>query len=172
MLARSTAGQLIDAVDSRDRVIGSVVRRDALRLRANFRVAHLFLFNEGSELLMQRLAASRPRHPGCWGSSVAAYVKSAETYREAILRRTHEELGVRLQDPKFVGKTAMEDEGSTKFIALYSAVWNSPMTLDTDHISQTCYLSMEEVAQLRGNEAWMLTPTFLHLWDAFHANAD
>lgn len=167
----STAYQVIDAVDSRDRVTGPVARRDALRLAANFRVAHLFLFNGESELLMQRLAPSRPRHPGCWGSSVAAYVKSAETYQAAILRRTHEELGVCLHDPKFVGKTAMADEGSTKFISLFSAVWNGPMTLDTDHISQVRFLSMEEVAQLRGNEAWMLTPTFLHLWDAFHASA-
>lgn len=167
----STAYQVIDAVDSQDRVTGLVARRDALRLGANFRVAHLFLFNEESELLMQCLAPSRPRHPGCWGSSVATYVKSAETYQEAIVRRAFEELGLRLQDPKFVGKTAMLDEGSTKFICLYSAIWNGPMTVDTDHISEVCFLSMEEVSQLRGEEAWMLTPTFLHLWDVFRAKA-
>ena len=166
-----TAHQVIDSVDSRDRVIGSVKRGDALRQRANFRVAHLFLFNDNSELLLQRLAASRPRHPGCWGSSVATYVNAAETYQEAIFRRTFEELGVRLQDPKFVGKTAMEEEGSTKFICLYSAVWNSPMTVDTNHISEVRHLSMEEVRRLREEEAWMLTPTFLHLWDAFHSKA-
>ena len=93
MPMRSTALQLIDSVDSRDRVIGSVTRRDVLRQGANFRVAHLFLFNDNSELLLQRLAASRPRHPGCWGSSVATYVNAAETYQEAIFRRTFEELG-------------------------------------------------------------------------------
>ena len=167
LLMRSTAAQLIDAVDSRDRVIRSIKRGDALRLGANFRVAHLFLFNDDSELLMQRLAASRPRHPGCWGSSVATYLRSGESYGEAIVRRALEELGVRLQDPKVLGKTAMSDEGSTKFICLYSAAWNGPLTVETDHISQTCFMSMEEVARLRADEAWMLTPTFLHLWDAF-----
>ena len=170
MRAHSTANQVIDTVDFRDRVIGSVMRSDALRLGANFRVAHLFLFNEDSELLMQRLAISRPRHPGCWGSSVATYVKSAETYEGAIIRRASEELGVRLQDPKLVGKTAMVDEGSTKFICLYSAMWTGPINVDTGHISQACFLSMEEVAQLRQDEAWMLTPTFLHLWDEFRAS--
>lgn len=168
---RSTANQVIDTVDSRDRVIGSIMRSDALRLGANFRVAHLFLFNDNSELLMQRLATSRPRHPGCWGSSAATYVRAAESYQEAIIRRTHEELGVRLQDPKFVGKTAMVDEGSTKFICLYSAIWNGPISVDTDHISQACFLSMEEVAQLRRDEAWLLTPTFVHLWDEFRGSA-
>ena len=170
MATHSTANQVIDTVDFRDRVIGSVMRSDALRLGANFRVAHLFLFNESSELLMQRLATSRPRHPGCWGSSVATYVKSAETYEGAIIRRTSEELGVRLQNPKFVGKTAMVDEGSTKFICLYSAMWDGPINVDTDHISQACFLSMEAVTQLRQDEAWMLTPTFLHLWDEFRAS--
>ncbi len=95
----------------------------------------MFLFNDDSELLMQRLAASRPRHRGCWGSSVAAHVRSAETFREAIVRRTHEELEVRLQDPKFDGKTAMADEGSTKFICAYAAIWNAQITVDTDHIA-------------------------------------
>ena len=171
MPMHSTADQVIDSVDSRDRVIGSVERSDALQQGANFRVAHLFLFNDNSELLLQRLASSRPRHPGCWGSSVATYVNAAETYQEAIIRRTFEELGVRLQDPKFVGKTAMEEEGSTKFVCLYSAVWNGPMTVDTDHISEVRHLSMEEVCRLRGEEAWMLTPTFLHLWDAFYSKA-
>ena len=171
MPMHSTADQLIDSVDSRNRVIGSVVRRDVLRQGANFRVAHLFLFNDNSELLLQRLAAWRPRHPGCWGASVATYVNAAETYQEAIFRRTFEELGVRLQAPKFVGKTSMEEEGSTKFICLYSAVWNGPMTVDTDHIAEVRHLSMEEVRRLRGEEAWILTPTFLHLWDAFHSKA-
>ena len=169
MLVSSAGNQVIDSVDSRDRVIGSIMRRDALRLGANFRVAHLFLFNDDSELLLQRLATSRPRHPGCWGSSVSTYVKSSETYREAIVRRAQEELGVRLRNPKFVGKTAMPDEGSTKFICLYSAIWNGPMTVDMDHISQVSFLPMEEVNQLRGEEAWMLTPTFLHLWDEYRA---
>ena len=169
---RSTADQLIDAVDSRDRVIRSIKRGDALRLGANFRVAHLFLFNDDSELLIQRLAASRPRHPGCWGSSVATYLRSGETYAEAIVRRALEELEVRLQDPKFVGKTAMSDEGSTKFIGLYSAIWNGPLTIETDHISQACFTPIEEVARLREEQAWMLTPTFLHLWDAFPRGED
>ena len=164
---RSTADHMIDAVDSRDRVIRSIKRRDALRLGADFRVAHLFLFNADSDLLMQRLAASRPRHPGCWGSSVATYLRSGETYAEAIVRRALKELEVRLQDPEFVGKTAMSDEGSTKFICLYSAIWNGPVTVDTDHISKACFVPIEEVARLREDRAWMLTPTFLHLWDAF-----
>lgn len=172
MPTRSTAGRMIDAVDSQDRVIRSIKRGEALRLGANFRVAHLFLFNDDSELLMQRLAASRPRHPGCWGSSVATYLRSGETYAEAIVRRAFEELEVRLQDPKFVGKTAMSDEGSTKFICLYSAIWNGPVTVETDHISQARFVPMEEVARLRDDQAWVLTPTFLHLWDAFPRGED
>ena len=76
---------------------------------------------------------------------------------------------MRLQDPKFVGKTAMADEGSTMFTRLYSAIWNAPITVDTDHMSQVQSLSMDEVNQLRRDQAWMLTPAFLHLWDAFHA---
>ena len=165
---KATSQQLLDWVDERDRVIGQVSRTDALRVGANFRVAHLFLFNSRSEILLQQLALSRPRHPGCWGASVAAYVASGEDYRQAIERRTHEELGVRLESVERVCKTSMPEEGGTKFITLFTARSDGPFTVDSGHIAKLQSLPLADVLRVRHSEPWTFTPTLVQLIDRFY----
>ena len=165
---KTTSQQLLDRVDERDRVIGQVSRHDALRVGANFRVAHLFLFNSRSEILLQQLALSRPRHPGCWGSSVAAYVASGENYRQAIERRTREELGVGLEGLKRVCKTSMPEEGGTKFITLFTARSDGPFKVDSGHISKLRSLPPADLLRIRRSEPWTFTPTLVQLLDRFY----
>ena len=157
--------QILDAVDKEDRVVGSVRRGDVFRVGANFRVAHLFLFNDRSEMLVQRLASSRPRHPGCWGSSVAAYVNSGESCREAIERRAQQELGVLLECVTFLGKTSMSDDKCLKFISLFLGSWHGPLAIDTSHISKIRFLPVADLLRARKSEPWLFTPTFVHLLD-------
>ena len=161
------AQQLLDAVDNEDQVVGSVQRGDVFRVGASFRVAHLFLFNDRSEMLIQRLASSRPRHPECWGSSVAAYVWSGENYLEAIARRTRQELGVPLGNVTLLGKTSMLDDKCNKFISLFSATSNGPLAIDEGHISEIRFLPVADVLALRFAEPWIFTPTFVHLMDMY-----
>ena len=159
--------QVLDAVDGADRVVGSVRRADVFRRKANFRVAHLFLFNQRGEILLQQLASRRRRHPGCWGSSVAAYVTSGEAYREAIFRRAREELGIQVQHLEMLGKTTMRDEGCTKFISVFSGRCNGSFTVDTSHISGVRFLPVADVIRVRELEPWILTPTFVQLLDHY-----
>lgn len=161
----ATSQRLLDRVDETDRVIGQVYRKDALRVRANFRVVHLFLFNSRSEILLQQLALSRPRHPGCWGSSVAAYVAAGEDYRQAIERRTREELGVGLESLERVCKTSMSEEGGTKFITLFTARSDGPFKVDSGHILEVRSLPLADVLRIRHSEPWKFTPTLVHLLD-------
>ena len=159
--------QMVDVVDSDDQVIGTIQRRNVLRSGVGFRVSHLFLFNDRSEILLQRLASGRGRHPGCWGSSVAAYVYSGESYLEAVTRRTREELGINVEGLEVVGKTSMADEGCTKFITAFSGRSNGPFTVAPSHISQVRFLPMKDLQRLREAETWRFTPTFVRLMDHF-----
>ena len=161
--------QVLDRVDANDLVIGQVSRNDALSVGANFRVAHLFLFNRRSEILLQQLALSRPRHPGCWGSSVAAYVTSGEGYRQAIERRTSEELAVSLEK---VCKTSMPEEGGTKFITLFTAQSDGPFNVDSSHISKLQSLPLADVLRIRHAEPWTFTPTLVQLLDRCYGRID
>lgn len=169
LMQRATR-QLLDRVDLRDRVVGSVRRGDVFRKGANFRVAHLFLFNKRDELLLQRLGSTRERHPGRWGSSVAAYVSSGESYEEAIKRRSQEELGVQVEFIGSLGKTAMDEEaGCKKCIRVFLGRWDGELEIDDCHISKVQFFPVSEVLRTREDEPWKLTPTFLHLLDRYLA---
>jgi 8-oxo-dGTP pyrophosphatase MutT (NUDIX family) len=161
---------LIDAVDALDRPIGTVRRSDALPRKVNFRVVHLFLFNDQGELLIQQLAASRDRHPGAWGSSVAGYLFAGETYMQAAQRRLSQELGVQTALQAY-GKTSMNDEGCTKFITLYLGTCNGPFTYDHDHIAKLEFQGLPALRIQRGTGERRFTPTFLHVLNFYEQQA-
>lgn len=137
--------------------------RDKLRnAGANFRVVHVFVFNRRGELLIQRIARHR-RHGGMWGSSVASYVRSGESYDEASARAIRAELGIGGIFLEPLGKLSMTDESSTKFIGFYRAEYEGRLTLDPDQVSAVRFVRASD-RQLGGRA---FTPTFLHLLDHY-----
>lgn len=157
---------LVDTVDEQDLPTGVIKRSNALASRVNFRVVHLFLFNRLGALLIQQLAFDRERYPGAWGSSVAAYVASGETYEQAAQRRLPQELGI-TTGLQLVGKTSMRDEGSKKFITLLTGRSDGPFSYDHDHIANLEYHTIPEIQMLRQSGTRPFTPTFLHVLDFY-----
>jgi isopentenyldiphosphate isomerase len=159
----SQKDMVIDAVDDNDNPMGTITRDEVFRRRTNFRVAHILVFNSRRELLIQRLARSRIRHPGCWGSSVAAYIFAGESYQAAAERRFVEELGTDGVPISYVGKTMMEDEGCSKFIGVFSTVHDGPFNYDRDHIEELEFLPRNVIHELHAAEARPFTPTFFRV---------
>lgn len=155
-------GSLIDQVDRDDRPVGVVPRGEALTVGANFRTVHVFVVHD-DQLLLQKLAPTRERHPDHWGSSVAAYLFAGETYEAAARRRMAEELGL-VGDLVRIGKTYMEDERSLKFIELY-AFEDGPATIrDPGHIAELRYWNEEALDLAIDDSSAIFTPTFLTLY--------
>jgi len=154
---------IVDAVDQRDLPISRIPRNQVFRLRANFRVVHDLIFNFRGELLVQQLASTRERHPGYWGSSVAAYLFAGESYRAAAERRLAEELGVRDVPLAYVGKTSMEDDGSQKFISVFTATCDGPFSFDRSHIERLEFLPRQVIHELQAAGSRTFTPTFLRV---------
>jgi isopentenyl-diphosphate delta-isomerase len=160
----------IDAVNADDQPVGIVSRRDTFALRVGFRVAHVLLFNSSGELLIQQLASKRPRHPGEWGSSVAAYLFAGESYRDAAERRVREELGIQLP-LKYFGKTSMIDEGCRKFIGVFVGLSDGPFAFDHNHINALRFLPVSMIDELDATRSAKFTPTFLDVLRFYEAAA-
>ncbi len=158
---------IIDWVDENDEVVGPISRKNIFRENASFRTSHIFIFNPKDELLMQKLASTRERYPGRWGSSVAGYVLSGETYEQAALRKVNDELGINAQSLslELVGKTAMEDDGRKKFISLYKGVYGGELKPNTEQMDEAKYFDLKEIAEMRQENEDQFTPTFLFLLD-------
>ena len=133
---------LIDAVDLADEPVTRTERRSALEAGFNFRVVHVFVFNSEGELLVQRLAPTRERHGGRWGSSVAGFIHAGETPGSAARRRLFEELGIR-SEVRLFGVVPMHDEGSIKFVSLFVARADAPRDVDREHIAELTYVPLD-----------------------------
>jgi isopentenyldiphosphate isomerase len=158
---------MVDVVDPSDRVVGTSPRKKLLSSGVNFRVVHVLLFNRRGELLLQCIAPAL-RHAGMWGSSVAGYVEAGEAYDMAAARKLHDELGVNIPLKHF-GRTSLRDGASVKFIGVYEAVHDGPLTPDPKQIAQVDRLSLQQVAHERQAGLRSFTPTFLHVLDYYLA---
>jgi isopentenyldiphosphate isomerase len=156
---------LVDLVDSSDHVIGTAQRRQLLQQQAGFRVAHVFLFNAVGDLLLQQIAPGL-RHPGQWGSSVAGYLQSGETYDRCATRKLQQELGVRPAVAAF-GKTSMVDQLSLKFIELFTGTFDGPFSPDAGEVSRVEFVSLPAIQIERAMGTRQFTETFLHLLDFY-----
>lgn len=159
---------LIDRVDDNDLAVGRVPRGEVLRIGANFRTVHVFVFREGGDLLLQQLAPTRARHPERWGSSVAAYLYAGESYEDAARRRLSEELGLEGSIIR-IGKTRMEDESSLKFVELYTLLDGPAEIREPDHIADLHYWDRRELDQAITASPESFTPTFIHVYRYFQS---
>ena len=85
--------ELLDLVDSQDKVVGHVLRSKMWENRiSNVRVVNAFLMNEKNELWIPKRTAHKKIFPSCLDFSVGGFVMSGETYQQAFERETQEEL--------------------------------------------------------------------------------
>ena len=155
---------ILDVVNQADVPVGRIKREDVFTAHAGFRVAHVLVFNSRNQLLLQRLALSRNRNPGAWGSSVASYLFASETYEAAATRRVREELGVLVPCLTFIGKTEMTDEGCLKFISVFTMNYDGPFSVDRSHVKQIEFVSSARVQRMIDDRTRRFTPTFLHVF--------
>ncbi len=155
---------IIDVVDQTDTPVGVIPRDEVFQKHANFRVSHVLIFNSRGELLLQRLALSRNRNPGAWGSSVAAYIFSSEDYLHAAQRRVRQELGISDFVLVPIGKTEMSDDGCLKYISVFQTFSDGPFRCDPSHIDRVEFNSVSEIGRMVETGDRIFTPTFLHVF--------
>ena len=160
---------IIDSVDQADTTVGTIPRAEVFQKHVNFRVSHVLIFNSLGELLLQRLALSRNRNPGAWGSSVASYLFSSENYVQAAQRRVGEELGISDFQLVPLGKTEMVDDGCLKFISVFQSFHEGPFPYDPEHIDQVEFATISGIQGMIENGSRIFTPTFLHVFQFYRS---
>lgn len=160
-------GMLVDCVDSNNRVVGTVTRREIFRGHCGFRTVHVFVFNDQGELLLQQQSGQRERAPLSWGSSVAAYLFAGETYEIAARRRLAQELGITPEHAHFVDVVRMDDLGHDKFVGLVTTECNGPFRIDKAHVQQVRFLPVSQILSIQKMGLMTFTPTFLSLLEFY-----
>lgn len=88
--------ELLDVVDEHDCVIGQEKRLIIYEKGLNFRAINVFIENDKGQLWIPRRVANKRLFPLALDMSCAGHVASGETYEQALIRETVEELGIDL----------------------------------------------------------------------------
>lgn len=88
------AGEMVDVVDKKDKVLRTVSRVEAMEKGLRFRFIQVLVFNSERELWVQWRSRHKIVCPRQYGASVGGTVEAGEDYETAALRELKEEMGI------------------------------------------------------------------------------
>jgi len=140
--------EIVDIVDASDKVIGTEDKESARQKGLMTRVAFIILLNAKNELYLQQRKSTKKTYPLYWSGSAAGHVQSGESYLQAALRETQEELGVKptLQE---IGK--FTSEADKEIVTVFIGRSEGPYTLEEAAIEQAENYSLEQLHAAAAN---------------------
>ena len=95
--------EYIDIVDSKGNSTGkSVLKSEAHKNGWYHNTIHLWLYTEDKQILLQQRSHKKAIYPLLWDVSVAGHIDTGETFIEAALRETKEEIGLLLKSEDLI----------------------------------------------------------------------
>ncbi len=145
----STDNEILEIVDSHDKVIGTGTRGEIHRMGFFHRAVHMFVFNPAGQIYIQRRSCSKDRHPGKLDSSAAGHVDPGETYAETAIRELREELGIQAEVKEIVRIPASE-QTDNEHVVLFEVVTESEPVPNPEEIQWGEFISREQCDQAHG----------------------
>jgi isopentenyl-diphosphate delta-isomerase type 1 len=162
----STDNEVLEIVDSEDRVIGTATRREIHEKGLCHRAVHIFVFNSQGEMFIQRRSAEKDRHPLKLDSSAAGHVDPGESYETTARRELGEELGIKAPVKRVlaVKAQALTDQ---EHVVLFSVVTDEQPVPDESEIVWGEFVTRERLTALMKDDPADFVPAFRLLWHAF-----
>ncbi|MDN3493164.1 NUDIX hydrolase [Winogradskyella bathintestinalis] len=98
--------EYLDIVDKSGKPTGQIALKSEAHSKGLYHnTVHVWLYTSKAEILLQQRSHKKTIYPLLWDVSVAGHIDAGETFIEAALRETKEEIGLRLEpnDLKHIG---------------------------------------------------------------------
>jgi isopentenyldiphosphate isomerase len=132
-------------VDEQDQLLGAMRRTDLREQGLIGRGTHILLFNSAGELCVHRRTLSKAIYPGYWDVAAGGMVQADESYAESASRELEEELGVSGVPLRDHERFFFDQPGNRLWCAVFSAVWDGPLTLQPEEVLEAYFLPVAEV---------------------------
>ena len=156
--------EYFDVVDDSDRVIGKGPRPEVHMTGKWHRAIYVFVFNSKGELFLQERSDSKDSEPGLWTCSVSGHLSSGQTYADAAIRETHEEIGVEVKpEPLFY----LTYEPYRHHLWIFRAVHDGPFNLDPGEVKSGRFISMGSLRKEVQANPERFSQEFLKILESF-----
>lgn len=153
----------IEVVNAANEVVGIASRQDIHRRGLMHRSAHVFLFNSGGHLFVQRRGKDKDRYPLRYDSSAAGHLAVGESYDRSAERELLEELGISPPLSRLASFSACAELGWAH-VVLYAATTDAPITINTNEIHSGRFLPLPQIERMIARDGELFTPDFIYLF--------
>jgi isopentenyldiphosphate isomerase len=157
------AQELLPIVNGTGDVIGQATRQEchggSMLLHP---VVHLHIVANDGSLLLQKRAMTKDIQPGRWDTAVGGHVDYGEDIFAALLRESHEELGLSDIQPQFLMSYIFESERERELVNVYFVKMSKDTSFDFDpnEIDDVRFWSPAEILNSINANKHELTPNF------------
>ncbi|MEW6351714.1 MAG: NUDIX domain-containing protein [Thermodesulfobacteriota bacterium] len=158
-----TDHEILEFVDTNDRVLGTAIRREIHESGLMHRAVHVFLYNGRGEIYVQRRSSIKDRFPDRLDSSAAGHVEPGEPYEAAAVRELEEELGI-VTEVEEILRTGPSEVTDNEHVVLYRARSGQAPVPDPDEVQWGSFMTPESLTVLMDSQPDDFVPSFIHLW--------
>ena len=151
--------EYFEVVNERGEVIGTAPRSECHGNPALVhRAAHVLVFDNEGRLLLQLRSKDKDIQPGKWDTSVGGHLAVGESYEEAALRETSEELGITGVKLNYLYDYPLRNNVESENIRSFYINYDGPVKFQEEEIDEVRHWGMGEVKRALGTG--IFTPNF------------
>ncbi len=95
---------------------------------------------------MQKRSKYKDTNPGYWATSASGHVTYGQSYEEAAIRETKEELGISLKDLTFLKEIFFESDLEKEIIKIYRANYQGEKIIaDENEVEETRWVDIKNL---------------------------
>jgi len=143
-----THEELLDVVDSNDRVLGVAARARIHAAHLRHRSVHVLVVNANGDIYIQRRALNKDCSPGLWDTSAAGHVIHRESYEAAAVREVNEELSLDNVVLEPLCRLPATNDTGFEFVRSYLCVTEREPVPDTNEILETAWHTADHLQSL------------------------
>ena len=138
------ASELVDHLDERGTVVGSVTRKEMRARNLRHRSVAVVVVSSRSEVLVHRRADWKDVWPSRWDLAFGGVVGAGEAWEDAAARELYEEAGVHAP-LEYLGEESYEDDHVRELARVYLARTDGPFTHTDGEVTETAWVPLREL---------------------------
>ncbi len=143
--------EFVDIVNERDEVIGKASRKEIYEKLLSHRIVHVLVFDKKGRMALQLRSKKIDFCPNCWSTAVGGHVMSGESYEQAAIRESKEELGIIPKLDFFSKDIYIDPRNFIKHLTIYKAIYTGKFNEDSNDVEKTEFFTIHKIQKMIDN---------------------